>query len=57
MKNRQHPNAQGPMARVALPILLILAGVTLTALGIARGEMGIVLKKALYVCLECMGIG
>ena len=37
-------------------LLLALAGVFLFV-GILRGEPGMVLQKAIRVCLECIGIG
>ena len=36
---------------------LIAAGILSMALGIWRGEMAEVLRKATAICLECMGIG
>lgn len=36
---------------------VLLAGISLTAVGIARGETATVLKKAINICLECIGIG
>ncbi len=36
---------------------LALAGVGLMILGICRGEMAVVLQKAINICLECIGIG
>ena len=38
-------------------IFLILVGITLTVLGILRGETLEILRKAIVVCLECIGIG
>lgn len=32
-------------------------GLVLMAFGICRGEMTVVLQKAVNVCLECIGIG
>ena len=40
-----------------LTLPLIAAGLLLMVLGIWRGEGGIVLAKAIRICLECSGIG
>lgn len=32
-------------------------GLAMMAYGISRGEMGVVLAKAIKICLECIGIG
>lgn len=40
-----------------LPALLIAAGVALMAVGIHRGEVAVLLTKAINICLECIGIG
>ena len=37
--------------------LTLAAGLALMALGIARGEPGLVMAKAVRVCMECVGIG
>ncbi|HMM31658.1 MAG TPA: CD1871A family CXXC motif-containing protein [Clostridia bacterium] len=34
-----------------------LLGAAFLVYGISRGEVAIVLKKAIYICLECIGIG
>jgi len=44
-------------ARRALPILLICLGAALIVAGILSGELPQVLRKAIYICLECIGIG
>ncbi len=43
--------------RRALPFALLLAGAAMVALGLLRGEQRTVLKKAVMICLECIGIG
>ena len=37
--------------------LLLAAGGVLILVGILRGEPGMILEKAIRVCLECIGIG
>lgn len=36
---------------------LILAGICSVILGIYAGEVKTILTKAIYICLECIGIG
>ncbi len=43
--------------RTLVGITLALAGVALITLGAALGEPAVVLRKTIYICLECMGIG
>ncbi len=43
--------------RNRIALLLLLAGAIFVTIGIMRGEVATVLKKAVMVCLECMGIG
>lgn len=38
-------------------ILAVAAGLLMMAVGIGRGEMMIVLEKAVNICMECIGIG
>ena len=38
-------------------MVLSVAGLVLMGFGIARGEVATVLKKAILICLECIGIG
>ncbi|MDR2658175.1 MAG: thioredoxin [Oscillospiraceae bacterium] len=36
---------------------LIGCGTILIVIGVARGELGVILMKAIRVCMECVGIG
>lgn len=38
-------------------LLLAAAGLLMMGFGIYRGEVAIVLKKAVNICMECIGIG
>lgn len=40
-----------------LGIALLLCGAGFMAYGVSRGETAVVLKKAVNICLECIGIG
>ena len=37
--------------------LLLLMGLAMLLYGASRGEAGVVLSKAVKLCLECVGIG
>lgn len=41
----------------AVRIALLAAAVVMIAIGFARGEAGVMLKKAVNICLECIGLG
>ena len=43
--------------RAALPVILIGIGAAMIVLGILSGELIVILRKAIYICLECIGIG
>lgn len=36
---------------------LLLTGAAFIVLGIYRGEAETVLRKAVYICMECIGLG
>lgn len=38
-------------------VLLFVCGAGFMAAGLIRGEGGVVLIKAINICLECIGIG
>jgi len=38
-------------------ILLCIAAAVFILIGITRGEVALVLKKAVNICLECIGLG
>lgn len=49
MKNSKKINAIG--------ISIFVMGILFIGIGISRGEPATVLTKAIYICLECIGIG
>lgn len=44
------------MKRLLKPALWLF-GFAALAFGIGRGEVSLVLQKAIHICLECIGIG
>lgn len=48
---------QSFLNRSAVQVMLLTAGVVCVLLGVWRGEVKTVLMKAIYICLECIGIG
>jgi len=53
---KQNKN-EGKIRPHIIQLLLIVIGLTMTILGLLRGEALEVLRKAIVVCLECIGIG
>lgn len=49
MKNLNFPRWSG--------FIISACGIAMMIFGAYRGEMAIVLKKAVKICLECIGIG
>ncbi|MDR1444924.1 MAG: hypothetical protein LBI94_08605 [Treponema sp.] len=41
----------------ALPLFLLFLGTALVIAGIAAGDAELVFRKAVFICLECIGIG
>lgn len=37
--------------------ILLIMSVIMISLGVFRGEMHIVLEKAIMICFECIGLG
>lgn len=38
-------------------LIVFMAGFAFLVIGIYRGEVAVVLQKAVTICLECIGIG
>ena len=45
------------LLKKSAPVLLLVMGALLLVVGIWRGEAEVVLRKAVNLCLECVGIG
>ena len=45
------------MKRIFLSISLFLVSVVFIIIGVARGEVAVVLQKAVRICMECIGLG
>lgn len=43
--------------RAKIPYILLIVFVLSLLLGIFLGEVPVVIRKAIYICLECIGIG
>ena len=43
--------------RRAAGIAILVLGILLIVAGVFRGELDAILKKAVIVCMECIGLG
>jgi hypothetical protein len=50
-------NVKFEIIRKALPLSVLFLGIALVIAGLAAGDAEQVFKKAVFICLECMGIG
>ena len=57
MKKREGKEAMKRTVPIWVTYVLILASITCIAFGICRGEVDTVLKKAINICMECIGLG
>ena len=44
-------------AKQHIALIVMSGGFVFLLIGIFRGEVGVVLQKAIRICLECIGIG
>ena len=47
---------KGRRALRALQLTAIFVAIVFIALGAARGEVAVVVRKAILICLECIGV-
>lgn len=40
-----------------IAVAILLSGVALITFGVLSGDAGLVMKSAIRICLECIGIG
>lgn len=38
-------------------LTLVALGLLFCAIGVWRGEVAVVLRKAIFICMECIGLG
>ena len=43
--------------QVIMPAVLLPAGIAMMIFGVLRGELQDIFRKAIIICLECIGIG
>lgn len=56
--NKENSNGKrGSRMGILLSAAFLCIGAVFIYLGVSRGEMDVVLVKAINICLECIGIG
>ncbi len=40
-----------------IPVLLMIVGLGMCAVGAVTGEAGVIFMKAARICMECIGLG
>jgi len=40
-----------------IPVLLMIVGLGMCAVGAVMGEAGVIFMKAARICMECIGLG
>lgn len=45
------------LRRYGIALALVLTGAAFIAIGVWRGEAETVLRKAVNICMECIGLG
>ena len=55
--NKIRSGSATPRVRKTLQGILFASAVLMLGFGLLRGEAAVVLRKAIHVCLECIGIG
>jgi hypothetical protein len=50
-------NVKRPSVPRFIPVFLLVCGLVFVVAGIVLGDMELMFKKAVFICLECIGIG
>ena len=50
-------NERPAVSRYIIPAAVLMIGILFFVYGITDGEAGAVLKKAINICMECIGLG
>jgi hypothetical protein len=58
MKNKGEPTHRNQeYLRIAVAVFLIALSAAFIAAGIASGDLEVMYRKAVFICMECIGIG